>query len=822
MIRYRSAPAAIAVAAALALAMTPGGAASAASSGSTQQPAATSTVAAGVDVARDAVATASSVELDQDRFAAALVNDGDPSTRWSSKYIDGSWLQLALAKPSPVHSVEIDWPNACARAFSLQTSVDGVTWKTVAVRTGQTTCPRTDEIVVDTDGPVSFVRMQGAQRWSQYGYSISEIRVWNGPKPEPVRELPLVPQPVDVQREDGTFTLPSDARIEASGAARGAAKVLREVLHPSTGYRLPVVASDPAVESAIEIEVADGLAPAGHAEEGYVLDVDADGVRIGADTAAGALNGVQTLRQLLPAWSESGTRTDIAWTVPYVAIEDYPRFAHRGLMVDTARSFYTVDEIKRLIDSAAPLKLNRLHLHLTDDQGWRIAMDTPAENPSGIDYGLLTEVSGATAMTYNAAGQLMGTELGHTGFYTKDDYRSIVDYAARNGMTVIPEVDLPGHTNAALHAIPQLNSAGSFPKPAPGSGTAPHQGTGDVGRSTFDSENDATYEFIATVLRQLAELTPGQYLHIGGDEAHTTGHDDYVKMVDFANAQVAALGKTVVGWNEYAGTDLPQDDAVVQFWNGGGAAVASAVKDHGAKVIMSPASRTYYPQKQDARQTAGGTWACGGPCTLENAYNWNPATQIAGVGENDVLGVEGAFWGEFIRGVDQAQFFTFPRLLATAETGWTPQGEKNTAEFLQRVADSGPRLAAQGVNFFPTATVDWAVSAAPRVTVSNALNSAPGSNARATVTLKWRIAAPGTKSGDVTARIVWADGTTADVPLTADGTTDIAAMTLNPLYSGETQRKVSTAGDYAAQLEVSVAGQKVSTTAISVAVPGAR
>ncbi|MDR2999429.1 MAG: family 20 glycosylhydrolase [Microbacterium sp.] len=822
MIRIRPLPVTIAAAVSVALLAAPG--AAALTSATPSQPPASLNASApeGVDVARDAVATASSTELDQDRFAPALVNDGDPSTRWSSKYVDDSWLQLALAKPSPVHSVEIDWPNACARAFSLQTSVDGTTWKTVAERTGQTTCPRTDEIVIDTDQPVSFVRMQGAQRWSQYGYSISEMRVWNAPKPEPARQLPLVPQPVDVQRGDGAFTLPSDARIEASGAARGAAQALRDVLHPSTGYKLPVVASDPAVESAIEIDVAEGLAPAGHADEGYVLDVDADGVRIGADTAAGALNGVQTLRQLLPAWAESGTRTDVAWTMPYVAIEDYPRFAHRGLMVDTARSFYTVDEIKRIIDSAAPLKLNRLHLHLTDDQGWRLAMDTPAENPSGIDYGLLTEVSGSTAMTYNAAGQLMGTELGHTGFYTKDDYRSIVDYAARNGMTVIPEIDLPGHTNAALHAIPQLNSAGSFPKPEPGSDTAPHQGTGDVGRSTLDSENDATYEFIRTVLRQVAELTPGQYLHIGGDEAHTTSHDAYLKMVAFANAQVADLGKTVVGWNEYAGTDLPQDDAVVQYWTGGTAPTAAAVKDQGAKVILSPANKAYLPQKQDGRQPLGGTWACGTACTLENAYSWNPATFIAGVGEEDVLGVEGAVWGEFIRGVDQMQFYAFPRLLAVAETGWTPQAGKNTAEFLQRVADSGPRLAVQGVNFFPTATVDWTVSAAPRVTVSNALNSAPGSNAQATVTLKWRVAAPATKNGEITARIVWADGTTADVPLTADGTTDIAAMTLNPIYSGETRRKVSTAGDYPAPLEVSVAGEKVSTTPITVSVPGSR
>lgn len=821
MSRFRSLPAVTAAAVALALAATPG-VASAATPSVPAEPAAATATQTGVDVARDAVATASSTELDEARFRPALVNDGDPSTRWSSKYVDQSWLQLALAAPSPIHSIEIDWPNACARAYSVQTSTDGQHWTTVAERTAQDVCPRTDEIIVDVDEPVSFVRMLGSQRWSSWGYSISEMRVWNAPKPVPVPQLPLIPQPVDVQQGDGAFLLPANARIEAASDARGAADLLRDVLRPSTGYKLPIIGIDDSVESAIEIDIADGLAPDGEEAEGYQLDVDADGIRIGAETPAGALNGVQTLRQLLPVWAEGDTRADIDWPVPFVSIEDYPRFEHRGLMVDVARSFYTLDEVKRLIDSASPLKLNRLHVHLTDDQGWRLAMETPDENPSGIDYNLLTEVSGATAMTYNHQGELMGTELGHTGFYTKAEYRELVEYAADNGMTVIPEIDLPGHTNAALHAIPQLNSAGSSPKPEAGSDTAPRQGTGDVGNSTFDANNPATYEFISTVLRQLAELTPGQYLHIGGDEAHTTSHADYVKMVDYANAQVADLGKTVVGWNEYAGTALPQDDAVIQYWNGGGAPISAAVKDHGAKVIMSPASKAYFPQKQDARQPLGGGWACGGPCTLEMAYNWNPSTQISGVGEDAVLGVEGAFWGEFIRGVDQAQFYSYPRLLAIAETGWTPQSEKNTAQFLERVGESGPRLALQGVNFFPTTTVDWQTSAAPAIRVSSGLNSAPHSKAKANVKMQWRVAAPATDAGEVTARLVWDDGVAEDVALTASGTTDIAAMTLNPVYTAETQRKLSTPGERTVELEVSVAGEVVSTTPVTFTVPGRR
>ncbi|UOQ91167.1 beta-N-acetylhexosaminidase [Agromyces endophyticus] len=578
-------------------------------------------------------------------------------------------------------------------------------------------------------------------------------------------------------------------------------------------------------DAAISIEVAPGSAPAGHEAEGYSLDVTADGIDIAADTAAGALNGVQTLRQLLPAWIESDTAVDLSWTVPVVAIDDYPRFEYRGFMIDTARSFYTVDEIKRIIDTTAPLKLNRLHLHLSDDQGWRLAIDTPEENPSGIEYGRLTEVSGATAMTYNGNGQLMGTELGHTGFYTKADYREIIDYAARNGMTVVPEIDLPGHTNAALHAIPQLNSAGSNPKPMPGESTAPHQGTGDVGISTFDANNANTYVFITEVLRQLAELTPGELLHIGGDEAHSTSRADYTKMVDFATSTVADLGKTVVGWNEYAGTALPEDAAVVQYWNGGTAAVANAVNTRGAKVILSPANKTYMPQKQDARQPLGGTWACGSPCTLENAYNWNPGTQIAGISEQDVLGVEAAVWGEFIRGVDQAQFYSFPRLLATAEAGWTPQARKNTAEFVERVGASGPRMAASGVNFFPTATVDWSASAAPVVTahpVTATPEAAGDAPTASRLAVDWRVSAPGATATSLSAELVWDDGVRERVALTASTAVDIAGMTNSTEFAGSSRRNFHTSGVHVGHLRLMGDGDPVVAGSIAVTVPGRR
>lgn len=817
MSRIRSA-AVLAAAMALALSAIPGAASAAQPAGAAKTAAASTPI----DLARTATPSASGVELDDPaRFGVGYINDGDSSTRWSSNYSDSAWVQLELAAPAKVHSIEIDWPNACARAFQLQTSTDGQTWTTVEERTAST-CPRTDEVVLDLSEAVKFIRMQGAKRWGAYGYSISTIRVWDAPKPEPVRQLPLVPQPVSVDRAEGSYSLGSSATILAMGDAAAAGTLLAEVLRPSTGFPLAVVDSASAAAdndaAAISIEVGAGLAPAGHDEEGYKLDVDASGIRIRASAPAGALNGVQTLRQLLPAWAESDQRADIDWTVPFVSIEDYPRFEHRGFMVDTARSFYTVDEVKRIIDSVAPLKLNRLHLHLTDDQGWRIAMRNPAVNPSSIDFTLLTEISGKTAMTYNREGQLMGTELGRTGFYSQADYLEIIRYAGANGMTVIPEIDLPGHTTAALHAIPQLNSAGSLPKPRAGEITAPAQGTGDVGGSSFDANNDATYRFIDEVLAQLAELTPGEYLHIGGDEAHNTAHADYVKMVDYATAKVAALGKTVVGWNEYAGTALPEGRSVVQLWTGNGASAAAAVRDRGAKVVLSPANKTYYPQKQDPRQPVGGTWACGGACTLENAYSWNPANQISGVGDADILGVEGAFWGEFIRGVDQAQFYSFPRVLATAEAGWTPQSEKDSAEFMQRVGDSGPRMAMQGINFFPTATVKWAADAAPTVTIADGAGAATRAVqgvAPVAATVDWRIVAPATFNGSLTGQVTWSDGVTEEVAVSATGTSDVAGMSLDPVYTTVSQRAFEEPGTYSAQLTIAAGtGATASASAV--------
>lgn len=630
-----------------------------------------------------------------------------------------------------------------------------------------------------------------------YPLSAGPAQAEPGGSPVNLQSLPLVPKPVSVTETGGPgYQLYPESNIAPVGeGAKAPADYLAKILRRSTGYRLPVVSSSTG-RSPILIKVGSKKRGPSGRPEGYNLTATHSKITIEASTAGGALNGVQTLRQLFPQWVESPAKVHTAWTVPQVKITDYPRFAHRGAMLDVARSFYSVDEVKRHIDTAAQFKINRLHLHLSDDQGWRIAVDNPSRNPSGIDYGRLTSVSGATAVNYNSNGQQMGTELGVTGYYTKADYAEIVRYAGDNGMTVVPEIDMPGHSNAALHAIPQLNSAGSRPALKPGETTVPANGTPGVGYSSFDAANPVTYEFTKQVLTQIADMTPGPYVHIGGDESHSTSGADYTTMVNAFTGQVNSLGKTVISWNESARTALPQNNAVIQYWYGGTADVADAVRSKGAKVILSPAANTYVPQRQDPRQPQGGTWACGGPCGLDRHYGWDPGTYIPGVAETSVLGVESALWGEWIRRLPQAQYFSYPRLIATAEVGWTQQSKRDYTDFTTRLAAIGGRLTLQDVNFFPTAGVPWRTAALGADRTVRA-----GSPAGAT----WTVTAP-TADG-LTGTVTWDDGVQENVTLTTTRTASIPDMRGNGTFTAVSNRTFTARGTHTGTLTIRPSGQ---------------
>jgi hexosaminidase len=309
-----------------------------------------------------------------------------------------------------------------------------------------------------------------------------------------------------------------------------------------------------------------------------------------------------------------------------------PRFEWRGAMLDVARHFFGVDDVKRFVDAIAPLGLNRLHLHLTDDQGWRIEIES---------WPRLAEIGGATAVGG-----------GPGGYYTKAQFRELVAYAGAQGVTIVPEIDLPGHVNAALVAYPELAPAGYDAQPYTGI---------DVGFSTLDVSNELTYSFVDDVVREVAALTPGAWFHLGGDEAAATPRADYIRFVERVLEIVRAHGKVPVGWEEIARAKLPPG-TIVQHWKD--EELARAAVAQGARVLMSPATRTYFDMKLDPLTKLGLVWA--GYVSLDDAAGWDPATQVDGVGEADIVGVEGCLWSETFETYADVESMAFPRLDALA------------------------------------------------------------------------------------------------------------------------------------------------------------
>jgi hexosaminidase len=478
--------------------------------------------------------------------------------------------------------------------------------------------------------------------------------------PQHLRDLgDVIPAPAKARPVPaGDFTITDSTAIAAApGAER-----LAELLRAATGCPLPVRAGAAEITSVLDES-------GGYGAEGYALNIAADGVTIRAATPAGLFWAAQTLSQLLPV---AGS------TLPGGEIVDRPRFGYRGVMLDVARHFWTVDEVKAYIDAIVGFKINHLHLHLTDDQGWRLEITS---------WPRLTEISGGPGTGVDGAGP---------GFYTQDDYAELVAYAAERFVTIVPEIDMPGHVNAAQVAYEELTPDG---KPA-----LPRTDE-EVGYSSLVVGKPETYAFVEDVIREVAALTPGPYLHIGGDEAEATSAEDYRTFMTRVLPLVAKYGKRAVGWHEMAAVELPET-AVPQFWRieaaDEGTARAAA---GGSKVIMSPADRTYLDMKYTAESPLGLDWAA--LIDVRRAYDWDPATRLPGVGEDALLGVEAPLWAETLRTLDDVLTMTFPRLPAIAEIGWSPRDTHDWASFRRRLAGWGPRWAARGIAYHRAAEIDW-------------------------------------------------------------------------------------------------------------------
>jgi hexosaminidase len=488
--------------------------------------------------------------------------------------------------------------------------------------------------------------------------------------------LNIIPRPASIIPAEGTFILGAQTAIlvpKGIDEIRAIGQYLADQLRPVTGFPLPVQAEagkSPRGNISLALNVSD--TPLG--EEGYELSIQPDRVTLTANRPAGLFHGVQTLRQMLPASIEMLTRLPGPWKMDAVAIHDQPRFPWRGAMLDVARHFFKPAAVKRFIDQLALYKFNVLHLHLTDDQGWRLKIGS---------WPNLTEVGGSTAVNHDPA-----------GYYTQEEYRDIVTYAAERYITIVPEVDMPGHTNAALASYAELNQSEEPP--------ALYTGT-EVGFSSFSIQYDATYKFLEDVVREIAALTPGPYFHIGGDEAHSTPDADYIYFVKRVQDIVKAQGKICIGWEEIAKSELLPDTVVQYWWNKVWAQKGAA---QGRKFVMSPAEYAYMDIKYDASTKLGQDWTKK-YIEVRDAYEWDPLTVLEGVNESAVLGVEAPLWSETTVTTDDLDYMIFPRLPGYAEIGWTPVQKRNWEEYRQRLAAHGPRLAAMGVKFYRSPQVAW-------------------------------------------------------------------------------------------------------------------
>lgn len=490
----------------------------------------------------------------------------------------------------------------------------------------------------------------------------------------------LIPQPLHVDAGDGHLVLEAvHVRSEGIGDAAPAVEAVVTEILAARGVGRHVADDDRGTPGAVPVvlRVDPGAGPVGSAsEERYTLVVDAAGAVLSAPTRAGLLHAAQTLRQLVEPADTDGN-ADGAARVPHVVVHDAPRYPWRGLSVDVARHFFGPDQLRQVVDVAASYKLNVLHLHLTDDQGWRI--ETPSR-PELVARSSGSDVSG-----------------GPGGYLSLEDFRALQGYAADRGVRVVPEIDLPGHVNAATHAYGELRPDG-----VP---TDVYQGI-EVGFSYLTLDLPATEPFLRDVLTDLARATVGDHVHLGGDEVLTMEADEYARLVELAERVVREAGKTPVVWQEGAKASL-RPGAVVQYWDTNATDLGYLVEAAraGARVVLSPANRVYLDMKYTEDFPLGLKWS--GYVELRDAYDWEPEDLLDGLPAAAVEGVEAAVWTETLATTDDLFTMLLPRLSAVAEVAWTAPQRKDWDDYRRRVAHEAASWRRDGRAFHPTPQVDW-------------------------------------------------------------------------------------------------------------------
>ncbi len=533
----------------------------------------------------------------------------------------------------------------------------------------------------------------------------------------------IIPLPMKIERREGTFHVRTEKRflgmrlragtkIVTDAASHDEGMYLADRLREAMGYACAVetsMNSEP-VNNAIVLTTQNVSSSLG--EEGYDLEATPHGVVIRAPNCAGVFYGVQSLLQLLPPEALASKPVHgVKWVVPCVKIEDQPRFAWRGLMLDVSRHFFGKEEVKAVLDAMALHKLNRFHWHLTDDQGWRIEIKSHPKLTelgawrSGINFKLDPKQSTA----YRADGK-------YGGYYTQDDIREVVAYAQARHIMVIPEIEMPGHASAALTAYPEYSCTG---------GPFNTDMNGGIFNGTYCAGNDEVYKFLEDVLTEVFDLFPGKYIHIGGDEVKWDNWDHCAKCQELMKREglqvsqvesyfirrmekfINSRGKTLIGWSEIRLGGLAQS-AVVMDWIGGAAEAASAGHD----VIMSPTGYCYLDHYQNTNH-AKEPRAIGGYLPLSKVYSFEPIpARMKPADAPHVLGAQGNLWTEYVPSLKHAEYMIFPREAAMAEVVWSPKEARNWEDFQRRLAVDCRRLDQMGVNYRPETLSEPPASAA--------------------------------------------------------------------------------------------------------------
>jgi hexosaminidase len=563
-------------------------------------------------------------------------------------------------------------------------------------------------------------------------------------------EISVIPHPTSMTQGQGEFVLGASTRIIAAGASsEAAAKQLAGYLAPATGYK-PAISRGDAVDGAICIDAAcEDKAVAKLGKEGYSLTVTPKRITIRSSNVAGAFYGVQTLRQLLPTGVFSSKKVSgVQWSVPCVTVSDSPRFGWRGMMLDSSRHFQNVDTIKRFIDRLAIHKLNVFHWHLVDSHGWRIEIKK---------YPRLTSVGGFRRQP----------PIGrYGGYYTQDEIRDIVRYAAERFVTIVPEIEMPGHSKDATAAYPHL-ACGSdgkevawffgYPCPAKRFPKIP-------GSDVFCAGKDTTFEFLQDVLTEVFDLFPSKMIHVGGDEvrkSHWNACKDCQKRIATLGLKrnglqsyfmkrmekfINARGRRMIGWDEILHGGLAPN-ATVMSWQGVKGGVAAAKMGHDA--VMSPQKPLYFDHGQAVAGSGAGHpkhWP--GRETLEEVYKYDPIpAELTAEQAKHILGCQANVWSAFIHSDEVLDCMVWPRGVALAETAWRAQKAKDYAKFLPRLAVHKQRLALLGISYWEApkavapgaAKLGWTPAETPKEYASRSWKLTepltPGQTYR--VTFKW-------------------------------------------------------------------------------------